>query len=224
MKTKCFKCGSENVAKRIKPTAKAKLAECGLPAAETYCGRCINDAFQSAGKLNTGLAAEYRVTVGDTKKLAERCRSMIRNRDSAAYEKLIALKLEVAAMRKLCVSLLQDFDKARKRAQEMAEIVAQVQAYISESEDSVEVLISNSYEARRQAANRFTANDDVRREVFQRCGAICIDCGSRERLTLDHIIPVVEGGLDEISNIQVLCLSCNSSKGGRIETAGLFVS
>lgn len=220
MKTKCFKCGSENVAKRIKPTAKAKLAECGLPVVETYCGRCINDAFQSAGKLNTGLAADYRTTVGDTKKLAERCRSMAQNKTPVAYEKLHALRLEVAAMRRLCLGLLRDFDEARRRAQEMAEIVAQVQAYMSESEDSVQALISNSYEARRQAANRFTSNEGVRRAVFERCGAVCVDCGSKERLTLDHIIPVVEGGRDEISNIQVLCLPCNSAKGGRLEAVG----
>ena len=43
----------------------------------------------------------------------------------------------------------------------------------------------------------------------------CQRCGSEERLTVDHIVPRILGGDDSMSNLQVLCSTCNSSKGGR---------
>ncbi len=41
-------------------------------------------------------------------------------------------------------------------------------------------------------------------------------CISTDRLTRDHIIPLKEGGTDEIDNIQILCLSHNSAKQHRL--------
>jgi len=44
-------------------------------------------------------------------------------------------------------------------------------------------------------------------------GNVCLCCGQSGELTRDHVVPIVMGGSNYISNLQPLCKSCNSSKG-----------
>ena len=44
-------------------------------------------------------------------------------------------------------------------------------------------------------------------------GGRCVKCGQIAELTIDHIVPVSVGGRNDISNLQPLCMSCNSRKG-----------
>jgi 5-methylcytosine-specific restriction endonuclease McrA len=43
-----------------------------------------------------------------------------------------------------------------------------------------------------------------------------VDCGSRERLEYDHIIPVSKGGSNTARNIELRCESCNRRKGAKV--------
>jgi len=43
----------------------------------------------------------------------------------------------------------------------------------------------------------------------------CVYCGTADAKTIDHIIPVIQGGLHESANLVRACKPCNSSKGGR---------
>ena len=54
-------------------------------------------------------------------------------------------------------------------------------------------------------------------ELKSKYGAKCAYCGNIEKLTIDHIIPRSKGGSDLTSNLQILCKSCNSRKGAKIE-------
>jgi hypothetical protein len=46
-------------------------------------------------------------------------------------------------------------------------------------------------------------------ECFQRDNHICQECGSKKRLECHHIIPVVNGGTNELSNLITLCHDCH---------------
>jgi len=62
-------------------------------------------------------------------------------------------------------------------------------------------------------ARRERIPKDIQMFVWQRDEGKCVECGSREGLEFDHIIPVVEGGATTARNIQLLCQTCNRRKG-----------
>lgn len=59
-----------------------------------------------------------------------------------------------------------------------------------------------------------------RQRIYERDGHRCVECGTSERLTLDHIIPRSKGGTDSDDNLQTMCEPCNWAKADRMpETA-----
>ncbi len=61
-----------------------------------------------------------------------------------------------------------------------------------------------------------------RYNIFKRDGNQCVYCGSKERLTLDHVVPRSLGGRDSWDNLVTACQSCNAEKGNRTpEQAGM---
>ncbi len=49
---------------------------------------------------------------------------------------------------------------------------------------------------------------------------MCAECGSRPpevSLEIDHIVPLAQGGIDGVTNLQVLCSRCNQGKKARME-------
>ena len=57
---------------------------------------------------------------------------------------------------------------------------------------------------------------EQRWEVWERDNYTCRRCRSRRNLTVDHVKPLCLGGAHETANMQTLCKSCNSWKGGRL--------
>lgn len=58
--------------------------------------------------------------------------------------------------------------------------------------------------------------ESVRTQVYERDGWRCVECGSRNDLTVDHILPWSKDGPDDEANLRTLCGFCNSSKGARV--------
>ncbi|MDX1906784.1 MAG: HNH endonuclease [Bacteroidia bacterium] len=61
-----------------------------------------------------------------------------------------------------------------------------------------------------------------RHNVFKRDRNRCVYCGSREALTIDHVIPRSMGGTDSWENLVTACQRCNARKGNMTpEEAGM---
>lgn len=51
-----------------------------------------------------------------------------------------------------------------------------------------------------------------RQSIKEKWNYQCAYCGSKENLTLDHIIPRSKGGSDRLTNVLCACKNCNNSK------------
>ena len=63
---------------------------------------------------------------------------------------------------------------------------------------------------------RMSIPTDVQDAVWNRDGGKCVQCGSKENLEFDHIIPFSKGGANTYRNLQLLCQSCNRTKSNNI--------
>lgn len=60
----------------------------------------------------------------------------------------------------------------------------------------------------------FPLSSGVRNRVVARDGA-CVECGAGGPFEVDHIIRYVDGGSNDMGNLQTLCVHCHRKKGGR---------
>lgn len=54
---------------------------------------------------------------------------------------------------------------------------------------------------------------DVLKTIY---GSECMQCGSRRRICVEHIVSRAIGGSNDLTNLQLLCWPCNSAKGLKI--------
>ena len=121
-------------------------------------------------------------------------------------------------------------EKSRRYVQEHADKVRAYQAQYRERNRETALQYARQYNRaryqsdpseylakwhRRQARKRqnggaFTAEEW--RALCEWFGNTCLACGASAKLTVDHVIPLINGGRNGIENIQPLCPHCNYSK------------
>lgn len=72
-------------------------------------------------------------------------------------------------------------------------------------------------------SRRTNMSKSIRHEVFKRDNYKCVECGVNKdetSLHIDHILPVSQGGSDELDNLQTLCQDCNLAKSNRFWKGG----
>jgi|JI10StandDraft_1071094.scaffolds.fasta_scaffold113443_1 hypothetical protein len=83
------------------------------------------------------------------------------------------------------------------------------------------------YFARPRVLRRVTIPTWAKRAVFFRDRGMCTTCGTdlsgvlniSNKRNYDHMVPLAKGGLNDVTNLQLLCESCNSSKSHRVVAA-----
>lgn len=101
-------------------------------------------------------------------------------------------------------------------------LLLQIMAFNSSDVDEVELQEkrikrfndgeSDAHKMRREYNNM---RDILLLTLAERDGLYCRLCKSTDHITIDHIIPIANGGINTLSNLQILCKSCNSRKGAR---------
>jgi len=64
--------------------------------------------------------------------------------------------------------------------------------------------------------DRRRISKQVSNAVWIRDGGTCVECGAKDYLEFDHVIPVSKGGSNTVQNVQLLCRRCNSKKSDKI--------
>ena len=78
------------------------------------------------------------------------------------------------------------------------------------------MLRTRSNERRIRSTKRVAWRKGLKQELMKRQDNTCVYCGYRRiarTLDIDHMIPVVRGGSNDESNLQVICRPCNQRKG-----------
>ena len=78
-----------------------------------------------------------------------------------------------------------------------------------------------------------TINPKHRKILYQRCHGICPECGRKMLLnnprainaymTVDHIVPLSEGGTNNIGNLRGLCRECNRNRKSDMTNVSYYI-
>jgi len=111
---------------------------------------------------------------------------------------------------------LEDYE-----AEAIVDMLLDVEAASAVPGEDVEARRASDRERQRRYRERAKQSDESwlgkRNAVFERDGYRCTYCGEdvANEPHCDHIVPLLQGGSNDLQNLTTACRRCNSSKAGR---------
>jgi 5-methylcytosine-specific restriction endonuclease McrA len=63
-----------------------------------------------------------------------------------------------------------------------------------------------------ELTKRKTWTDKQKAQVWLKCGGMCVSCGSKNKLEIDHEKNLANGGTNDLENLFLLCYDCHKTK------------
>ena len=73
------------------------------------------------------------------------------------------------------------------------------------------------YEKRKESGRA-----DLRRQVVEYCGTVCANCGSDREVEYHHIVPLSNGGTNQVRNFVALCSICHLKAHGKLKYRNIW--
>lgn len=145
-------------------------------------------------------------------------KSRLKRKAEMTPEQLAAAKAKKKAYMQAYVLSDQQRERASKTSKEWAKnnrerVVAARKAWQAENPDAYRIYAQNRRARKRAQAGQVSADIVERLRVLQRdkCAACHVSLGDQHEL--DHVVPLAGGGAHDDRNLQLLCRTCNRTKG-----------
>src|SRR5215210_1920794 len=168
-------------------------------------GRC-KSCVKARGRKNRRERAEQYARY-------ERSRASLPHRVEARRKYQEEHKEQIAQYKKIWTANNKESVDASKRSyyeRDREDIIARSKKWAESNPEKVRQAKTNNLRKRRAARHASRGNFTVEefRELCERYGNKCLACGDTEAaLEADHVVPLIQGGSD---NIQPLCGSCGT--------------
>jgi len=198
----------EKAIKRIKKRQGVLLK---IPVCQS-CFCVITTIPTEAISPETKIRRSYSLSVKSDLKLAQTAvyQEDWENKETRIREVLGRASVEIAHIEKLIKERLDELEALTSIRNELFNRHFETKDALLRREEKL-------YSARRAAADLVISNPSVRDRIFTKFQWMCRICKSTDRLSIDHIIPVLHGGSSDDWNLQCLCGRCNSKKGAKID-------
>lgn len=211
----CSKCGKEKCLTEFN----SRIRESGNVHSKPYCKVCQGEMFRSWAIKNGRIKSSGRDEMlsnikairypSENMKLCSTCNT-IKTREEFGYRFSVGGSCKACRSEQEKLRYKKNNDARREYAKN----------YRNNNLEAVREMARKGAKVRSQRLNEARAHGKVSQsekfELVAKFGYSCMCCGRTESITFDHIVPISAGGLDRIDNIQLLCVSCNSSKGSKV--------
>lgn len=211
----CSKCGKEKCLAEFN----SRVRESGAINYRPYCKVCQGEMFRSWATKKDRLKSNGREDMlskikairypSENMKLCSTCNT-IKTKEEFGHRFSVGGSCKSCRSEQEKISYRKNSDARREYAKN----------YRQNNLEAVRKMACKGAKIRHQRLKDARANGKLSQaekfEMVAKFGYACMCCGKTESITFDHIVPISAGGLDQINNIQLLCVSCNSSKGSKV--------